>query len=164
MIPYRSVIDTILDLSKTARTYDDSGWGQKSLTEFNIKLYSDITCTLNITSLTILSDSLGNFINESKINIEGNYFSVDSNKDKTNQEFFEYIFQAKNIMKEDMSNKVKTTQEIEGISFKFRVKRSITSQGINELEIQFENTAYEALFNGFYINSKWFYSEEDKLM
>ncbi len=158
----------VLDISNVARTYDDSGWGHKSFSEYNIKLYSDLSATLEIRGSTIVSDSMSYFQTDNFTAIAGNYIAATINnmpiiKQTDKETIYEYIFLI-NTIDFETATKTNPTDDFLDIT---KEKRSAINFNFqicninNEIDIKFDTNAKSEIFTDYYINNNWFFHNED---
>ena len=146
----------------SSRYYDDSGWGHKSDTNYNLILFTDNTFSieLNGCSLDADCDSMTTFVTEIKGKIIGNFAIIA----EYNAFEKEIKCESTGILLEILE---KTSGSYENNEFRTETKENIQFQfkvlGIKEAseniiyKVVFSNDCKEAIFRDFYTEGDWFY-------
>lgn len=157
------MINILLDYSQQAKTYDDSGWGHKSSSQYNIKLYSDCKLSLLIQGNIIMMDASTQsyFQTDSSLSIFGSY-ELKNSSSLGYLKVYEYYLKPSEVILETISKESiddqngeykKENKQLLGFNFRVHVNESNS-----EIEVVFDEYAKDEVFIDFYSNPKWFYS------
>ena len=122
-----NIVYLVIDHIKEAKTFDDSGWGHKSCSILNIKMYNNSLFSLEVRGTISIIDSFSQstFITEMSTSINGEYyvnskFKVDNNLNlnilkiiKNNDKFQSKYNVSEYILKPKESNIMSITKSVD---------------------------------------------------
>ena len=156
----------LLEYSGTAQTFDDSGWGYKSCSEYKITLYYDSSFVILIKGTLVNADSGTMCIYQTDtIALIKGVYKLDCSKNDLevkSAEYFCNVDQCEFEAVEKVSGAYESTQtnrdsrQIE--NFKFKINNNDNKQ----IVLLFSSSVKNDVFMEFHTNPNWFYLDEWK--
>lgn len=151
---------SILEYTGSAKTFDDSGWGFKSESEYKLILFKDTSLIIEIRGVIINTDSstMLFYQTDTQAVVSGEYQLVNS---KENQ--IEYLCRVNNCSIKTVesvysTSNIENKEEREEIRQLNNFKFMITKLENGNILLNFEEETKNDLFIDFHTDQKWFYN------